>query len=70
MRISFYIKSDDRGGDSFDFKLRNAIEMQSVFGDRKPNLLIIDEIDGLPPGEGKVVFANTALLLPLYSFHS
>ena len=28
--------------------------MQSVFGDRKPNLLIIDEIDGLAPGEGKV----------------
>ena len=39
--------SDDRTASKFKPKIENAIEMRSVFGDCKPNLLIIDEIDGI-----------------------
>jgi len=45
--------SDDRTAKKFDAKLRAALEMRSVFGDQRPNLVIVDEIDGLSPGEGK-----------------
>ena len=47
--------SDDRTKGKFKPKMEAAIEMASVFGDRKPNLLIIDEIDGISPSEGSGV---------------
>ena len=46
--------SDDRATSSFKQKLIAATEMQNVFGDKRPNLLIIDEVDGLPAGEAQV----------------
>eukprot|EP01133_Synstelium_polycarpum_P016345 gene16345-19443_t len=39
--------SDDRSGEQFETKFLAAIEMKSVFGDQRPNCLIIDEIDGI-----------------------
>ena len=45
--------SDDRTLDVFEFKILNAIEMESNWmGDNKPNCLIIDEIDGTYQQEG------------------
>ena len=44
--------SDDRTASKFKPKIENAIEMKSVFGNCKPNLLIIDEIDGISSSEG------------------
>lgn len=38
--------SDDRTSTAFSAKLTVALEVQAVFGDKKPNLIIIDEIDG------------------------
>lgn len=40
--------SDDRSVECFRKNLQNATEMQSLSGDRKPNCLILDEIDGAP----------------------
>lgn len=41
--------SDDRSVDSFKVNLENATSMKSVFGtEKRPNCLIIDEIDGAP----------------------
>lgn len=45
--------SDDRTAAKFKPKIEMAIEMRSVFGDCKPNLLIIDEIDGISNSEGQ-----------------
>ncbi|KAJ3247360.1 hypothetical protein HK104_007803, partial [Borealophlyctis nickersoniae] len=42
--------SDDRTGESLKNKLLNAIQSQSVMGSRKPNLVVIDEIDGASSG--------------------
>jgi chromosome transmission fidelity protein 18 len=39
--------SDDRTSESFKNKLTGALEVQSVFGDCRPNMVIIDEIDGV-----------------------
>ena len=39
--------SDDRTAPLLIQKMRDATEMVSVFGSGKPNLLILDEIDGL-----------------------
>ncbi|KAK5575055.1 hypothetical protein RB653_010310 [Dictyostelium firmibasis] len=39
--------SEDRSGEAFESKLLSAIEMKSLFNDKKPNCLIIDEIDGI-----------------------
>jgi chromosome transmission fidelity protein 18 len=47
--------SDDRTIDRFLPRVQKAIETQSVYGDRKPDLLIIDEIDGLSQTEGNVI---------------
>ena len=38
--------SDERAAELVNNRLMNAINSQSVFGDKKPNLVIIDEIDG------------------------
>lgn len=48
--------SDDRKEEVFKQKLYAAVGMQSVMGDKKPNCLIIDEIDGV---EGRE--ANSAI---------
>jgi chromosome transmission fidelity protein 18 len=48
------LHSDDRTANRFKSKLESATEMRSeVFGGFKPNLLVIDEIDGLAPSEGQ-----------------
>ncbi|KAF2078551.1 hypothetical protein CYY_000175 [Polysphondylium violaceum] len=39
--------SEKRSGESFERMFLDAIEMKSMFLDRKPNCLIIDEIDGI-----------------------
>jgi chromosome transmission fidelity protein 18 len=44
--------SDDRTSEVLKSKVLSAIEMQPVFGDRKPNLVIIDEIDGVSSAAG------------------
>uniref|UniRef100_A0A336M1C1 CSON006417 protein n=1 Tax=Culicoides sonorensis TaxID=179676 RepID=A0A336M1C1_CULSO len=41
--------SDDRTPEAFKIALENSTQMQSVFStDRKPNCIILDEIDGAP----------------------
>jgi chromosome transmission fidelity protein 18 len=46
--------SDDRSAEALAARVRNAVEMRSVFGDGKPNCVIIDEIDGAMAGsEGR-----------------
>ena len=39
----------------------NAIEAQPVFGDRKPNMIIIDEIDGVAGGSSDCTFIKLLL---------
>ena len=48
--------SDDRTSKEFKNKVSDAIALQSVLGDKKPNCLIIDEIDGMEGNE-----SNTAV---------
>jgi len=43
--------SDDRSANIFMSKVLNATQMQAVFSVKKPNCLILDEIDGLTGGE-------------------
>ncbi len=46
--------SDNRSASTLTKSIEDAIEMQSVFGDRRPNLVILDEIDGaLGGGDGR-----------------
>ncbi|KAJ3114323.1 hypothetical protein HK098_007385, partial [Nowakowskiella sp. JEL0407] len=42
--------SDDRTGEILKNKLLGALQTQSVMGNKKPNLLVIDEIDGASSG--------------------
>ncbi|KAJ3036838.1 Chromosome transmission fidelity protein 18, partial [Rhizophlyctis rosea] len=42
--------SDDRTGESLKNKLQGALESQSVMGNKKPSLVVIDEIDGASSG--------------------
>merc|ERR1719354_734015 len=39
--------SDDRTGKKLAQKLESSLSMQSLFGSKKPNLVILDEIDGI-----------------------
>lgn len=39
--------SDDRNASQIKEKIENSIMMKSLFGDGKPNLMILDEIDGI-----------------------
>lgn len=55
-KIYAFNNSDDRKEDVFVSKLQSAISTQSVMGSKKPNCLIIDEIDGV---EGRE--ANTSI---------
>lgn len=43
--------SDDRTGSKLEDKIMGCTQIQNVFGDRKDNLLIIDEIDGIAGNE-------------------
>ncbi|KAL4157676.1 hypothetical protein PRNP1_006693 [Phytophthora ramorum] len=46
--------SDDRTASLLRNKIINAMEMQSIWGERKPNCIILDEIDGAMNGsDGK-----------------
>ncbi|KAL2643607.1 hypothetical protein R1flu_011194 [Riccia fluitans] len=46
--------SDDRVATTLEGKILDAVQMKSVSGDRRPNCLIIDEIDGaIGGGEGR-----------------
>ena len=46
--------SDNRSASTLITAIESAIEMQAVFGDRRPNLVILDEIDGaLGGGDGR-----------------
>jgi len=46
--------SDDRSGASLTSRVLDAVQMQSVMGEKRPNCLVIDEIDGAAGGaEGK-----------------
>ncbi|KAL1923537.1 uncharacterized protein VTP21DRAFT_8517 [Calcarisporiella thermophila] len=53
--------SDDRTGEAVRNKVRNATEMQSVVGKNKPNLLIIDEIDGVSSSGGNDSFIKSLI---------
>jgi chromosome transmission fidelity protein 18 len=67
--------SDDRTGEVVRSKIKSALEMQAIIREssdtgkmtmtQKPNLLIIDEIDGASSGGGADV--NIALLFILLS---
>ncbi|KAF8984494.1 hypothetical protein BGZ46_007861 [Entomortierella lignicola] len=48
--------SDDRTGASVKGKIEAALEIQSILGSDKPNLLIIDEIDGVSASGGEQSF--------------
>ena len=46
--------SDDRSKDKLTQRILDAMQMQSMFGEKKPNCIILDEIDGaLGGGEGR-----------------
>ena len=46
--------SDDRSADALRTKVTDAVQMQPVIGDKRPNLVVIDEIDGALGGaEGR-----------------
>lgn len=53
-------KSEERRGQEFVKKVEATVEMRSDVmdapGKHRPNLLIIDEIDGLPASESSVCF--------------
>ena len=42
--------SDDRSAQALQTKVQAAAEMRSVMGSRKPNCIILDEVDGLYGG--------------------
>ena len=43
--------SDDRSMDAVAHKIRGAVETENVMGERRPNLLVLDEIDGALGGD-------------------
>ncbi|KAI8597020.1 hypothetical protein EDD21DRAFT_386544 [Dissophora ornata] len=48
--------SDDRTGASVKGKIEAALEIQSILGSDRPNLLVIDEIDGVSSSGGEQSF--------------
>ncbi|KAF9129908.1 hypothetical protein BGW39_003643 [Mortierella sp. 14UC] len=48
--------SDDRTGASIKGKIEAALEIQSILGSDKPNMLVIDEIDGVSSSGGEQSF--------------
>jgi chromosome transmission fidelity protein 18 len=54
--------SDDRTSDAFKNKVASALQVQAVFGERRPNLIVIDEIDGASAAStGEQSFINMLL---------
>ena len=39
--------SDDRSATALQSRIQDAVQMQSVIGRKKPNLVVIDEVDGV-----------------------
>ena len=39
--------SDDRSATALQSRIQDAVQMQSVMGQKKPNLVVIDEVDGI-----------------------
>ncbi|ETV67609.1 hypothetical protein H257_16207 [Aphanomyces astaci] len=61
--------SDDRSAGVLKEKIINAMEMQAIFGNNRPNCIILDEIDGAmggPDGKG-AISAIQALIAAPYS---
>ncbi|GHP12457.1 hypothetical protein PPROV_001118500 [Pycnococcus provasolii] len=44
--------SDERTRDALSRRVTDAVQMQSVSADRRPNLVVLDEVDGAMGGEG------------------
>ena len=56
--------SDDRSSKKLRGRIVDAMEMQSMFGDSRPNLVIVDEIDGaLNGGEGRTAIHSIVSLV-------
>lgn len=65
--------SDDRSAARLRQKVKAATEMKSVFTDRKPNLVVIDEIDGAMGSEQNVCAMESSAILYIHElsgFHS
>eukprot|EP00963_Diacronema_lutheri_P003835 scaffold287_cov337-Pavlova_lutheri.AAC.198 len=45
--------SDNRSSTSLHQRVLDAVQMQSLIGDKRPNCIIVDEIDGALGGEGR-----------------
>lgn len=54
--------SDDRSAEKLVQKVQDAMAMQSVMGDRRPNLVVLDEIDGAVGGSNESRNAIAALV--------
>ncbi|KAG2386714.1 hypothetical protein C9374_002458 [Naegleria lovaniensis] len=50
--------SDDRSKDKLIPEIQKVTQMQTVFGSKKPKLLILDEIDGVQNSENKSVISE------------
>lgn len=55
--------SDDRSESALMDQVRNAVEMKSVFSSKRPNCLVIDEIDGAMGGSGSAGAINALVRL-------
>ena len=55
--------SDDRSAAALTSRIQDAAQMQSVVGDRRPNCIIVDEIDGAA-GEAPAPATGRALAIP------
>lgn len=52
-RPLFINASDDRTKSVLENKIKDATSMKGMFGQRKPNCLIMDEVDGMMASEGQ-----------------
>ncbi|KAI0243963.1 Chromosome transmission fidelity protein 18 [Massospora cicadina] len=55
--------SDDRTASVVRDRITTALEMKPVFGERRPNLIVIDEIDGVSSAGGGQNFINLLIQL-------
>ncbi|KAI9293253.1 P-loop containing nucleoside triphosphate hydrolase protein [Neoconidiobolus thromboides FSU 785] len=55
--------SDDRTSNTVKEKITSAIEMRSMFKEKRPNLIVIDEIDGVSTSGGGDNFINMLIKL-------
>eukprot|EP00158_Paraphelidium_tribonemae_P005793 Partr_v1_DN27526_c0_g1_i1_m30670 putative chromosome transmission fidelity len=53
--------SDERTSDVVSRQIKDAVESKSVFGDKKPNLIVIDEIDGATGGSNERSFIKSLI---------